>query len=50
MRNYSVTCEISQQECVGRYRYQEVQKCVEVKIREKDLIHQWDVGWSANPS
>ena len=34
MRNHSVICEISQQECVGgtRYRYQEVQNCVEVKI------------------
>ena len=50
MRNYSVTCEISQQECVGRTRYQEVQKCVEVKISENNFVPQWDVGQSANPS
>ena len=30
-------------------RYQEVQKCVEVKIRGNDLVHQWGVDWSANP-
>ena len=35
---------------VGRTRYQEVQKCVEVKIRENDFVCQWGVGRSASPS
>ena len=49
MRSFLVTCEISQQECVEGTRYQEVQKCVEVKIRWNDLVCQWGVDWSANP-
>ena len=44
-----MTCEISQQESVGGTRYQEVQKCVEVKIQENDLVHQWGVDWSTYP-
>ena len=48
-RSFLVTCEISQQECVGGTRYQEVQKSIEVKIRGNDLIHQWGAVWSANP-
>ena len=34
---------------VGRTRYQEVQKRVEVKIRENDLVRQWGVVWSTSP-
>ena len=48
-RSFSATCEISQQECVGGTRYQEVRKCVEVKIRGNNLVHQWGVVWSTNP-
>ena len=48
-RSFSATCEISQQECVEGTRYQEVQKCVEVKIQGNDLVRQWGVDWSANP-
>ena len=34
---------------VGRTRYQEVRKRVEVRIRENDLVRQWGVVWSTNP-
>ena len=34
---------------VGRTRYQEVRKRVEMRIRENDLVRQWGVVWSTNP-
>ena len=49
MLSYHCVREAIASGIVGGARYQEAQKCVEVKIRENNLVCQWGVDWSANP-